>query len=100
MIMILDGFKFFFLRFLYLFDVFVFILGLKVNYEKIEVFWIGVFKSFNFIFFLSKLIIWVNEKVFVLGVWFLILEDKLVFNFNFIEKIEKIRSILDNWLVR
>ena len=34
-----------------------------------------------------------------MGVWFLTLEDRSL-NSNFIEKIEKIRSILDNWSAR
>lgn len=39
--------------------------------------------------------------IFALGVWFsATLEDKAALNSNFIEKIEKIRSILDNWSAR
>ncbi|CAH3196053.1 unnamed protein product [Porites evermanni] len=73
--------------------------GLKVNYEKTEALWIGTSKSSNLTFPSSKPITWANEKVFTLGMWFSTLEDRSL-NSNFIEKIEKIRSILDNWSAR
>ena len=98
--MILDGSKSSFLRSLYLLDAFASISGLKVNYEKTEALWIGAFKSSNLTFPSSKPITWANEKVFALGVWFSTLEDKSALNSNFIEEIEKIRSILDNWSAR
>ena len=94
--MILDGSKSSFLRSLYLLDSFASISGLKVNYEKTEALWIGASKSSNLTFPSSKPITWANEKVFALRVWFSTLEDKSALNSNFIEKIEKIRSILDN----
>ena len=97
--MILDGSKSSFLRSLYLLDAFASISGLKVNYEKTEALWIGASKSSNLTFPSSKPITWANEKVFALGVWFSTLEDRSL-NSNFIEKIEKIRSILDNWSAR
>ena len=97
--MILDGSKSSSLRSLYLLDAFASISGLKVNYEKTEALWIGASKSSNLTFPSSKPITWANEKVFALGVWFSTLEDRSL-NSNFIEKIEKIRSILDNWSAR
>ena len=97
--MILDGSKCSFLRSPYLLDAFASISGLKVNYEKTEALWIGASKSSNLTFPSSKPITWANEKVFALGEWFLTLEDRSL-NSNFIEKIEKIRSILDNWSAR
>ena len=97
--MILDGSKSSFLRSLYVLDAFACISGLKVNYEKTEALWIGASKSSNLTFPSSKPITWANEKVFALGEWFLTLEDRSL-NSNFIEKIEKIRSILDNWSAR
>ena len=98
--MILDGSKSSFLRSLYLLDSFASISGLKANYEKTEALWIGASKSSNLTFPSSKPITWANEKVFALGVWFSTLEDKSALNSNFIEKVEKIRSILDNWSAR
>ena len=97
--MILDGSKSSFLRSLYLLDAFASISGLKVNYEKTEALWIGASKSSNLTFPSSKPITSVNEKVFALGVWFSTMEDRAL-NCNFIEKIEKIRSILDKWSAR
>ena len=97
--MILDGSKSSFLRSLYLLDAFASTSGLKVNYEKTEALWIGASKSSNLTFPSSKPITWANEKVFALGVWFSTLEDRSL-NSNFIEKIEKIRGILDNWSAR
>ena len=97
--MILDGSKSSFLRSLYLLDAFASISGLKVNYEKTEALWIGASKSSNLNFPSSKPIAWANEKVFALGVWFSTLEDRSL-NSDFTEKIEKIRSILDNWSAR
>ena len=97
--MILDGFKSTFSRSLHLLDAFASISGLKVNYEKTEALWIGDSKSSNLTFPSSKPITWANEKVFALGVWFSTLEDRSL-NSNFTEKIEKIRSILDNWSAR
>ena len=88
-----------FLRSLHLLDAFVSMSGLKVNYEKTEALWIGTSKSSNLTFPSSKPITWANEKVFTLGMWFSTLEDRSL-NSNFIEKIEKIRSILDNWSAR
>ena len=67
--------------------------------KKTEALSIGVSKSSNLIFPSSKPITWANEKVFALGVWLSTLENKSL-NPNFIEKIEKIRSILDNWSAR
>ena len=86
-----------FLRSLFLLDAFASISGLKVNYEKTEALWIGAYKSSNLTFPLSKPITWANERVFALGVWFSTLEDKSALNSNFIEKIEKIRGILEIW---
>ena len=97
--MILDGFKSTFSRSLHLLDAFASISGLKVNYEQTEALWIGDSKSSNLTFPSSKPITWANEKVFALGVWFSTLEDRSL-NSNFTEKIEKIRSILDNWSAR
>ena len=94
--MILDGSKSSFLRSLYLLDGFASISGLKVNYPAL---WIGASKSSNLTSPSSKPITRANEKVFALGVWFSTLEDKSL-NSNFIEKIEKIKSILDNWSAR
>ena len=68
--------------------------------KKTEALWIGASKSFNLTFPSSKPITWANEKVFALGVWFSTLEYTSALNSNFIEKIEKIRSILDNWSAR
>ena len=97
--MILDGSKSSFLKSLYLLEAFASISGLKVNYEKTEALWIGASKSSNLTFPSSKPITWANEKVFALGVLFSTLEDRSL-NSNFTEKIEKIRSILDNWSAR
>ena len=97
--MILDDSKSSFLRSLYLLDAFASISGLKVNYEKTEALWIGASKSSNLTFPSSELIIWANKRVFALGVWFSTLEDGSL-NSNFIEKIDKISSIigrLEDW---
>ena len=67
--------------------------------KKTEALSIGASKSSNLTFPSSKPITWANEKVFALGVWFSTLEDRSL-NSNFIEKIKKIRSILDNWSAR
>ena len=91
--MILDGSKSSFLRSLYLLDAFASISGLKVNYEKTEALWIGASKSSNLTFSSSEPITWANERVIALGVWFSTLEDGSL-NSNFIEKIDKIRSII------
>jgi len=82
-----------------LLDAFASILGLKVNYEKTEALWIGASKSSNITFLSSKPITLTNERVSALEVWFSTLEDGSL-NSNFIEKIEKIRSILYNWSAR
>ena len=97
--MILDGSKSSFLRSLYLLDAFASISGLKVNYEKTEALWINASKDSNLIFPSSKPITWADGRVFALGVWISTLEDSSR-HFNFIEKVEKIKSILDNWSAR
>ena len=68
--MILAGSQSSFSRTLWLFDAFGSISGLKVNYDKTESLWIGLFKNSNSILFSNKQITWAEGKVYALGVWF------------------------------
>ena len=47
----------------------------------------------------GKPILWVEEKVYALGVWFSMSDDKQL-DANFMEKIIKIESILNSWSAR
>lgn len=59
-------------------------LGLKINYMKLEVMWLGKWKNREDILFNVK---WLKDFVFVLGIYFLNLE-KVSGKFNFYEKLD------------
>ena len=83
----------------YLVDTFASISGLKVSYDKTEALWIGSRKGSQTIFPSEKPILWAEEKVYTLGVWFSTSVDKQL-DANFMEKIIKLKSILNSWSVR
>ena len=96
---ILDGSQSSFSRSLYLLDTFALISGLKVNYDKTEALWIGSRKGSQTIFPSGKPILWAEEKVYALGVWFSTSVNKQL-EANFMEKIIKLESILNSWSAR
>ena len=77
---ILDGSQSSFSRSLYLLDSFALISGLKVNYEKTEALWISSCKSSEITLPSLKPILWVHV--------------------SFLEKIDKLQSILNSWSER
>ena len=98
---ILDGSQSSFSRSLYLLDSFGLISGLKVNYAKTEGLWIGSCKSSEITLPSLKPILWAKDKVCALRVWFSTLEDTCTpVHVSFLEKIDKLQSILNSWSVR
>ena len=75
-----DGSQSSFSRSLYLLDSFALISGLKVNYEKTEALWISSCKSSEITLPSLKPILWVHV--------------------SFLEKIDKLQSILSSWSER
>ena len=84
---------------LYQLDKFALISGLKVNYDKTETLWIGSRKGSQTIFPSGKPILWAEEKVYALGVWFSTSVDKQL-EANFMDKIIKLESISNSWSAR
>ena len=96
---ILDGSQSSFSRSLYLLDKFALISGLKVNYDKTEALWIGSRQGSQTIFPSGKPILWAEEKVYALVVWFSTSVYKQL-EVKFMEKIIKLESILNSWSTR
>ena len=86
--MILDGSELSLSRTLLLLNNFAISSGLKINYEKTEVLWIGSHKDGDFSIPSSKPITWARGKVYALGVLFSTSEINKS-NINFRKKIEK-----------
>ena len=95
----LDGSQSSFSRSLYLLDTFASILCVKVNYDKTEALWIGSLKGSQTIFPSGKPILWAEEKVYALGVWFSTSVKKQL-EANFMEKIIKLERTLKSWSAR
>ena len=89
--MILDGSEFSSSRTLYVLDTLAISSGLKINYEKTEVLWIGLCKDRDFLIpLLDKPITCAKSKVYALGVHSTLEINES--NINFLEKIEKMKK--------
>lgn len=89
--MILDGSELSLSRTLLLLDNFAISSGLKINYEKTELLWMGSYKDRDFSIPSSKPITWARGKVYALGVLFSTSEINES-SINFREKIEKMKK--------
>ena len=96
---ILDGTRSSIERSFVLLNIFAKLSGLKVNYEKTEVLWIGSFKNRTHKLAINQNIKWSIRKVKSLGVWFSISKEEAV-SLNYQEKKEKISKILNCWQLR
>ena len=97
--MILDGSELSLSRTLLLLHNFAISSGLKINYEKTEALWIGLYKDRDFSIPSSKPITWARGKVYALGVLFSTSEINES-SINFREKIEKMKKIMSSWSAR
>ena len=68
--------------------------GLKVNYEKTKVLWVGSAKNRGPIECNKPDISWVEGKVFALGVWFAT-DRNVMLRSNYDERIGKIKNVIE-----
>ena len=94
--LILDGSLKSLQRSLYMLERFGEISGLRVNWEKTEVLWIGSFKGSKQIFCPEKNLTWANSKVKSLGVWFCVDQEEGPKK-NYEEKALNVANALNNW---
>ena len=73
--------------------------GLKVNFEKTKVLWVGSAKERGPIQCDKPDISWVKGKVFALGVWFAADRNVMLCS-NYDERITKIKNVIELWLFR
>ena len=73
--------------------------GLKVNYEKTKVLWVGSEKNRGPIECNKPDISWVEGKVFALGVWFAT-DRNVMLRSNYDERIGKIKNVIETWQFR
>ena len=92
--LILDGSDGSFLRAVQVLDRFRMISGLKVNFEKTKVLWVGSAKERGPIQCNKPDISWVKGKVFALGVWFAA-DRNVMLRSNYDERITKIKSVIE-----
>ncbi|KAL9976458.1 hypothetical protein ACROYT_G013765 [Oculina patagonica] len=97
--LILDGSEGSFLRAVAVLDGFHIISGLKVNYEKTKVLWVGSAKEREPIKCDKSEISWVKGKVFALGIWFAT-DRKTMLRCNYEVRIKKIESVIESWQFR
>ena len=97
--MILDGSEGSFRRAIEVLDGFQVTSGLKVNYEKTKVLWVGSAKNRGPIECNKPDISWVEGKVFALGVWFAT-DRNVMLRSNYDEIIGKIKNVIETWQFR
>ena len=97
--LILDGSVGSFRRAIEVLGGFQVISGLKVNYEKTKVLWVGSTKNRGPIECNKPGISWVVGKVFALGVWFAT-DRNVMLRSNYDERIEKIKNVIEIWQCR
>ena len=97
--LILDGSEGSFRRAIEVLDGFQVTSGLKVNYEKTKVLWVGSAKNRGPIECNKPDISWVEGKVFALGVWFAT-DRNVMLRSNYDERIGKIKNVIDIWQFR
>ena len=94
--LILDGSLKSLQRSLYMLERFGEISGLRVNWEKTEVLWIGSLKGSKQILCPEKNLTWANSKVKSLGVWFCVDQEEGPKK-NYEEKALNVANALNNW---
>ena len=97
--LILDGSVGSFRRAIEVLDGFQVTSGLKVNYEKTKVLWVGSAKNRGPIECNKPDISWVEGKVFALGVWFAT-DRNVMLRSNYDERIGKIKNVIEIWQFR
>ena len=97
--LILDGSEGSFRRAIEVLDGFQVTSGLKVNYEKTKVLWVGSAKNGGPIECNKPDISWVEGKVFALGVWFET-DRNVMRRSHYDERIGKIKNVIETWQFR
>ena len=92
--LILDGSEGSFRRAIEVLDGFQVTPGLKVNYEKTKVPWVGSAKNRGPIECNKPDISWVEGNVFALGVWFAT-DRNVMLRSDYDERIEKIKNVIE-----
>ena len=97
--MILDGSEGSFRRAIEVLDGFQVTSGLKVNYEKTKVLWVGLAKNRGPIECNKPDISWVEGKVYALAVWFA-KDRNVMLHLNYDERTGKIKNVIETWQFR
>ena len=97
--MVLDGSEGSFRRAIEVLDGFQETSGLKVNYEKTRVLWVGSAKNRGPIECNKPDISWVEGKVYALAVWFAT-DRNVMLHLNYDERIGKIKNVIETWQFR